>query len=103
MKGPSRGSAYGCETRTSSYSSFAGSLEIKSAPVATKPAPWSLKQKLAALQRGPHQSARKHVEFLCGEFIDMIHKGQWILLPAHMLLYNKNLRLCPLVIVPQRG
>jgi hypothetical protein len=33
----------------------------------------------------------------------MIHKGQWIILPAHMVLHDKNLRLTPLVFVPQQG
>jgi hypothetical protein len=37
------------------------------------------------------------VEFLCGDFVDMIEKGQWILFPA-----NRNMRLSPLGVVPQR-
>jgi hypothetical protein len=70
--------------------------------VATSSAPWSLQQKLAALERGSHQSAKQHVDFLCGEFVDMIKKGQWILLPANLVLNNGNLRLSPLGVVPQR-
>jgi hypothetical protein len=42
------------------------------------------------------------VDFLCGEFIDMIKKGHWILLPATLVLNNRNLRLSPLGVVPQR-
>jgi hypothetical protein len=42
------------------------------------------------------------VDFLCGEFVDMIQKGQWILLPSKLLLNNRNLRLSPLGVVPQR-
>jgi hypothetical protein len=67
----------------------------------TKSAYWMLQQKLAALDRGSHQSATQHVEFLCGEFVDMTQKGQWILLPAKLLLNNHNLRLSPLDMVPQ--
>jgi hypothetical protein len=61
--------------------------------VATSSAPWSLQQKLSALERGYHQSAKQHVDFLCSEFIDMIKKGQWILLPATQVLNNRNLQL----------
>jgi hypothetical protein len=32
----------------------------------------------------------------------MIHKGQWILLPAHLVLADKNLRISPFDVVPQR-
>jgi hypothetical protein len=42
------------------------------------------------------------VDFLCGEFVYMIQKGQWILLPSKLLLNNRNLRLSPLGVVPQR-
>jgi hypothetical protein len=69
-----------------------------------KTEPWSLDRKLSTLQRGGgHQSAKEHVDFLCGELVDMIHKGQWVLLPAHMVLSEPNLRLRPLGVVPQLG
>jgi hypothetical protein len=32
----------------------------------------------------------------------MIHKGQWVLLPARLVLHETNLRLIPLGVVPQR-
>jgi hypothetical protein len=61
-----------------------------------------MERKKESLKRGSHQSDRQHTEFLCNEFVDMIHKGQWILLPAHLVLADKNLRLSPLGVVPQR-
>jgi hypothetical protein len=67
----------------------------------TKTALWSRKQKLEALKHVPHQYALEHVDFLWGEFIDMIHKGPRILLPAHTVLHGKNLHLSLLCIVPQ--
>jgi hypothetical protein len=76
-------------------------LRVRGATVATKPNPWSMNQKLAALHRGTHQSANQHVEFLCKEFVDMIRKVQWILLPARLLMNARNLRLIPLGVVPQ--
>jgi hypothetical protein len=77
-------------------------LRISGATVARSSAPWSLRQKLSALERGSHQSAKQHVDFLCSEFVNMIKKGQWILLPATQVMNNRNLRLIPLGVVPQR-
>jgi hypothetical protein len=77
-------------------------LRSSGATVATSSAPWSLQRKLSALERGSHQSAKQHVDFLCSEFVDVIKKGQWILLPATQVLNNRNLRLSPLGVVPQR-
>jgi hypothetical protein len=76
-------------------------LRVSGETIATKLAPWTLQQKLAALNRRSHQSAKKHVEFLYGEFVDMIEKGKWILLPATLSLSNRNLREIPLGVVPQ--
>jgi hypothetical protein len=42
-----------------------------------------------------------HTDFLCEEFVDMIHKGQWVLLPARLVLDEKNLRLSLLGVVPK--
>jgi hypothetical protein len=41
------------------------------------------------------------MEFLSEEFIDMINKGQWVLLPALVLLEERNLRVYPLGVPPQ--
>jgi hypothetical protein len=75
-------------------------LRISGATVATSSAPWSLQHKLSALERGSHQSAKQHMDLLCSEFVNMIKKGQWILLPATQVLNNRNLRLSPLGVVP---
>ena len=73
------------------------------APVVTSTLPWTQDCKRAALRRGPHKSAREHTTFLRHEFVDMINKGHWTLLPASQVLHLRNLRLSPLVgIVPQR-
>jgi hypothetical protein len=63
---------------------------------------WSRQRKDEALKRGSHQSALLHTDFLCEEFVDMIHKGQWVLLPARLVLDENNLQLSPLGVVPQR-
>jgi hypothetical protein len=69
--------------------------------VACSGTPWSFAQKAAALTRDPHQSARQHIPFLRQEFLDMIRKGQWTLLPAKLVLNELQLRLSPLGVVPQ--
>ena len=38
-------------------------------------------ERLAALKRGPHQSATEHAPFLREEFASMVEKGQWVVLP----------------------
>ena len=57
----------------------------------------------AALARGPHKSAKDAVPFLREEFVGMIHKGHWILLPAELIRTDPRLRLSPIGVVPQRG
>jgi hypothetical protein len=78
-------------------------LRSKGAPLVTKTAPWSLKKKLEALKCGPRQSSHENVNFLCGEFVDMIQNGKWILLPAHTVIHKKKNCMSPLDIMPQRG
>jgi hypothetical protein len=63
---------------------------------------WTMAQKEAALERGPHQSAKAHTTFLRSEFADMIRKKQWILLPAALVVTQEELRLSPLGVLPQR-
>jgi hypothetical protein len=70
--------------------------------VACSGTPWSFAQKAEALTRSPHQSALQHIPFICQEFVDMIRKGQWTLLPARLVLDDLQLRLSPLGVVPQR-
>jgi hypothetical protein len=45
------------------------------ATVGMKTEHWYHQRKVDALKRGPHQSASFHRDFLCMEFMDMIHKG----------------------------
>jgi hypothetical protein len=77
-------------------------LRLTGAPVVTKNEPWSLAKKILALNMGPHASAINHVEFLRDKFVNMIDKGQWVVLPARLVLNKTNLRISPLGVVPQR-
>ena len=75
----------------------------KGVPVVLKTEPWSLARKSAALARGPHKSAKEHIEFLREEYASMMKKGHWTLLPAQLLMHQPDLRLSPLGVVPQVG
>jgi len=71
-------------------------------PVRLQSPRWPLARKLAALNRGPHKSAKEHVDFLREEYVGMIQKGHWVLLPAQLLIDHPDLRLSPLGVIPQR-
>jgi hypothetical protein len=77
-------------------------LRTQGATIGLKTVKWSRSQKISALKRGSHQSACQHTDFLCEEFVDMIRKGHWVLMPANLVLDDDNLRLSPLGVVPQR-
>jgi hypothetical protein len=76
-------------------------IRLTGAPVTTRTPPWSPPRKLEAPLQAPNQSALQNVPFLRKECVDMIHKGQWVLLPASLILDEPNLRLSPLGVVPQ--
>ena len=63
---------------------------------------WSRSKVVAALQQGPHKSCHDHTYFLKEEFVDMIHKGQWVVLPASMALELEGIRLSSPGVVEQR-
>lgn len=76
-------------------------LKRKGAPVQVKTPPWTTQQIDQAIKRGPHQSCNQYIDFLDEEFIDMIRKGQWIILPASIAKQLKGLRVSPPGVVPQ--
>ena len=72
------------------------------APVRFHSAPWSKQQLNKAIHRGPHRSCFDYIDFLEMEFVDMIKKGQWIVIPFSLAKELSNLRLSPPGVVPQR-
>ena len=74
---------------------------MKGAPVIIKTAPWTRGQITRAIKWGPHKLAKEHIAFLREEFVDMIRKGHWTLLPAIMVDGELVLQLSPLGVVPQ--
>jgi hypothetical protein len=66
-----------------------------------KTEPWSLDPNLSVLQWGGHQSSNQHVDFLCGQFVDMINKGQLVLLPPPMVFSDPHLHFSHLGVVSQ--
>lgn len=77
-------------------------FRLHGTPVVLSTKPWTHQQIHHTFHRGPHQSAHLFREFLAGEFLDMLNKQQWILLPYHLVKNLPNLRLSPLGVVPQR-
>jgi Reverse transcriptase (RNA-dependent DNA polymerase). len=63
---------------------------------------WSPERIRQAIARGPHRSCREHTEFLSEEFVSMIQKGQWTILPFSAVKEFVNLRISPPGVVPQR-
>jgi len=43
-----------------------------------------------------------HIEFLRVEFVGMVRKGQWSVLPVHLVIADGRIRLSPLGVVPQQ-
>ena len=74
----------------------------RGAPVKFSTPPWTRHQVQRALRRGPHKSCHEHLDFLHEEFIDMINKGQWIILPYSAVQQLPGLRVSPPGVVPQR-
>ena len=62
-------------------------------PVRLSWKPWSQRRLDQAIQRGPHPSCRPFQTFLNEEFIDMINKGQWVVLLYSVARHLPGLRL----------
>ena len=77
-------------------------MKHEGVPVRFTTPPWSRQRVDEALKRGPHRSCRDYIDFLEEEFIDMIKKGQWTILPASVALELEGLRVSPPGVVPQR-
>ena len=71
-------------------------------PVKLSTPAWSKAGLKEKLRRGPHKSCHEHLKFLQEEFVDMINKKQWVILPYHVAKDLPGLRLSPPGVVPQR-
>lgn len=71
-------------------------------PVLQSTPPWSRQRRLRALRRGCHKSAKGYESFLRQEMAQMVTAGQYLVLPASLVLDLPNLRLSPMGVVPQR-
>ena len=74
----------------------------RGAPVKFSTPPWTRLQVQRALSRGPHKSAHEYIDYLEGEFVDMINKGQWVVLPYSTVRDLPGLRISPPGVIPQR-
>ena len=76
-------------------------LGTTGSPVLLTTKPWTLLQKDAAIQQGPHKSAHDYVEFLREELADMVDQATWMVIPYHRLRKLRHLRILPMGVVPQ--
>jgi hypothetical protein len=60
-----------------------------------RPGHWTRSQVNDAIKQGPHRSCNEYVDFLEEEFVDMIQKGQVVILPASVAKQLPNLRISP--------
>ena len=72
------------------------------APVKFSTKPWPHKRIEQSMRRGAHKSCFDYLEFLEEEFVDMINKDQWVILPYSVVKDLPGLRLSPPGVVPQR-
>jgi hypothetical protein len=72
------------------------------APVVLSTPSWPPEKLEEAISRGPHRSCQTHHEFLFEEFIDMIAKGQWVVLPLSAARKLTGLRTSPPGVIEQR-
>ena len=71
-------------------------------PVKLATPKWDISRLYEALTQGAHKLCNNHLEFLSKEFVEMIQKAQWVVLPASMALELEGLRLSPPGVVSQR-
>merc|ERR1711923_298413 len=72
-------------------------------PVRLSTEPWTAERLEAALARGAHPSCDKATGNLCKEFVDMINKGQFVVIPAKVAKKLRGIRVSPMGVVPQVG
>ena len=63
---------------------------------------WSRERIDEALQQGAHKLCQEHIGFLREKFVDMIQKGQWVVLPAKAVRHIPGLQVLPPGVVPQQ-
>lgn len=75
----------------------------RGAPVKFSTPPWPRSKIEYALKRGPHKSCEDYLDFLNQEFIEMVARGQWVVLPYSAVKDMPGLRASPPGVIPQHG
>jgi hypothetical protein len=75
----------------------------RGAPVKFAMPLWNCQHLQCALSQGPHCSSLEYIDFHQEEFVNMINKGQWVILLAKAVLHLPGLQLSPPGVVPQCG
>ena len=77
--------------------------KYRGVPVKFSTPAWSRRKLRRSIRRGPHKSCREYTQFLNDEFIEMVARGQWIVLPYSAVKDLPGLRASPPGVVPQVG
>ncbi len=75
----------------------------RGAPVKFAMPLWTCQHLQHALSQGLHRSSLEYIDFLQEEFVDMINKGWWVILPVKAVLHLPGLQLSPPGVVPPCG
>jgi hypothetical protein len=70
-------------------------------PVKFSTLPWTRLQVKRSLSCGPHKSAHEYLDYFEEEFVNMINKGQWVVLPYLAVKDLPGLRISPPGVIPQ--
>jgi hypothetical protein len=71
-------------------------------PANSSAEPWSTRKLNTLYKKGPHSSALHHFkDFLFEDFLDMIKKQYWVILPFRIVRNFVHLKLAPAGVVPQ--
>ena len=72
-------------------------------PVMFHGRPWNKDKVNASMKRAHNKSATEDIEFLCEDFVDMIDKDQWLILPCEEVQDLPGLYLSPPGGISQRN
>ena len=72
------------------------------APALSTHRPWTPADVQAAADRGPHQSAEAHRDFLWEESVEMCQRRHTLVLPLSVVKKLKRVRVSPPGVIPQR-
>ena len=72
-------------------------------PALSDSPPWTKEQKDHCIQRGCHQSAKEHAEFLREEMAEFIESKFWVVLPSNLIQDEEDIMFSPSAVKDERN